>query len=241
MPEIHKFAVYFLFILFYFILHVRQVVLWINNCGSGDLGCFCSAFPPTSDFLCPLQALSPFLFLSSLCSRGAIVSQHHTLRFKTKQNQQTTIHLFSRLLLRCPTMSQHNLGQIQPFEANPHPSLVKYVILNPQLFDLSNHWPENRVDVCTFTPRWVVVVFFLPQNVGKALRATWKCLMLGLYNFALGYSTPITVAATFVPDYHPGRNTSWSAPCTPPLLPTQTLPDCKRLTLTSICALSHVF
>lgn len=46
------------------------------------------------------------------------------------------------------------------------------------------------------------------KNVGKALRATWKCLMLGLYNFALGYSTPITVAATFVPDYHPGRNTS---------------------------------
>ncbi|XP_074541408.1 required for drug-induced death protein 1-like [Halichoeres trimaculatus] len=46
------------------------------------------------------------------------------------------------------------------------------------------------------------------KNVGKAMRATWKCLMLGLYNFALGYSTPITVAATFVPDFHPGRNTS---------------------------------
>lgn len=46
------------------------------------------------------------------------------------------------------------------------------------------------------------------KNVGKALRATWKCLMLGLYNFALGYSTPITVAATFVPDYHPGRSSS---------------------------------
>ncbi|XP_049914186.1 uncharacterized protein C1orf115-like [Epinephelus moara] len=46
------------------------------------------------------------------------------------------------------------------------------------------------------------------KNVGKALRCTWKCLMLGLYNFALGYSTPITVAATFVPDFHPGRNTS---------------------------------
>lgn len=44
------------------------------------------------------------------------------------------------------------------------------------------------------------------KNVGKALRSTWKCLMLGLYNFALGYSTPITVAATFVPDFHPGRN-----------------------------------
>nr|XP_046228262.1 uncharacterized protein C1orf115-like isoform X2 [Scatophagus argus] len=46
------------------------------------------------------------------------------------------------------------------------------------------------------------------KNVGKALRVTWKCLMLGLYNFALGYSTPITVAATFVPDFHPGRNTT---------------------------------
>ncbi|XP_034383267.1 uncharacterized protein C1orf115-like [Cyclopterus lumpus] len=44
------------------------------------------------------------------------------------------------------------------------------------------------------------------KNAGKALRCTWKCLMLGLYNFALGYSTPIVVAATFVPDFHPGRN-----------------------------------
>uniref|UniRef100_A0A3Q3WZL0 Uncharacterized protein n=1 Tax=Mola mola TaxID=94237 RepID=A0A3Q3WZL0_MOLML len=42
------------------------------------------------------------------------------------------------------------------------------------------------------------------KNVGRAIRATWKCLMLGLYNFALGYSTPIT---TFVPDFHPGRDT----------------------------------
>ncbi|XP_026174960.1 uncharacterized protein C1orf115-like [Mastacembelus armatus] len=44
------------------------------------------------------------------------------------------------------------------------------------------------------------------KNVGKAMHATWKCLMLGLYNFALGYSTPITVAATFIPDFHPARN-----------------------------------
>ncbi|KAF7661394.1 hypothetical protein LDENG_00263050 [Lucifuga dentata] len=46
------------------------------------------------------------------------------------------------------------------------------------------------------------------KNIGKALRSTWKCLMLGLYNFALSYSTPITVAATFVPDFHPGRTTA---------------------------------
>lgn len=44
------------------------------------------------------------------------------------------------------------------------------------------------------------------KNVGKALHYTWKCLMLGLYNFALGYSTPITVAATFVPDFHQSRD-----------------------------------
>ncbi|XP_058470269.1 required for drug-induced death protein 1-like [Solea solea] len=44
------------------------------------------------------------------------------------------------------------------------------------------------------------------KNVGKALRSSWKCLMLGLYNFALGYSTPMAMAATFVPDFHRGRN-----------------------------------
>ncbi|XP_028295873.1 uncharacterized protein C1orf115-like [Gouania willdenowi] len=44
------------------------------------------------------------------------------------------------------------------------------------------------------------------KNVGKALRVTWKCLMLGLYNFALGYSTPVTAAATLVTDVHRGRN-----------------------------------
>ncbi|XP_029966085.1 uncharacterized protein C1orf115 homolog [Salarias fasciatus] len=44
------------------------------------------------------------------------------------------------------------------------------------------------------------------KNVGKALRATWKCFKLGLYNFALAYSTPITVAAAFAPDFHPGRD-----------------------------------
>lgn len=49
-------------------------------------------------------------------------------------------------------------------------------------------------------------VWFVFQNVGKALRCTWKCLKLGLYNFALGYSTPIMMAAAFVPDYHQGRD-----------------------------------
>uniref|UniRef100_A0A1A8BBP9 Chromosome 1 open reading frame 115 n=2 Tax=Nothobranchius kadleci TaxID=1051664 RepID=A0A1A8BBP9_NOTKA len=44
------------------------------------------------------------------------------------------------------------------------------------------------------------------KNVGKALRTTWKCLMLGFYNFALAYSTPITVAAAFSPDFHHDRS-----------------------------------
>ncbi|KAM9778136.1 uncharacterized protein ACBT44_000059 [Syngnathus typhle] len=46
----------------------------------------------------------------------------------------------------------------------------------------------------------------LRKNVGKALRSTWKCLMLGLYNLALCYSTPTNVVATFVPDFSPARN-----------------------------------
>ncbi|XP_029903302.1 uncharacterized protein C1orf115-like [Myripristis murdjan] len=43
------------------------------------------------------------------------------------------------------------------------------------------------------------------KNVGKVLRSSWKCLVLGLYNFALGYSTPIAAAASFVPEFHPGQ------------------------------------
>lgn len=43
------------------------------------------------------------------------------------------------------------------------------------------------------------------KNVGKALRYSWKCLMLGLQNFTVGYSTPLSAAATVVPDFHPGR------------------------------------
>ncbi|ROL47004.1 hypothetical protein DPX16_20656 [Anabarilius grahami] len=42
------------------------------------------------------------------------------------------------------------------------------------------------------------------KNVGKALRYSWKCLMLGLQNFTVGYSTPLSAAATIVPDFHPG-------------------------------------
>ncbi|XP_076026643.1 required for drug-induced death protein 1-like [Genypterus blacodes] len=44
------------------------------------------------------------------------------------------------------------------------------------------------------------------KNVGKALRSSWKYLMLGLYNFSMSYTTPIAMAATFVPDFHPSRN-----------------------------------
>ncbi|RVE55820.1 hypothetical protein OJAV_G00229740 [Oryzias javanicus] len=44
------------------------------------------------------------------------------------------------------------------------------------------------------------------KNVGKALRITWKCFMLGLYNFALGYAAPVTVTAAFGTDSNLGRN-----------------------------------
>ncbi|XP_061668439.1 required for drug-induced death protein 1 [Syngnathoides biaculeatus] len=44
------------------------------------------------------------------------------------------------------------------------------------------------------------------KNVGKALKSTWKCLMLGLYNFALGYAAPIAAVAAFVPEFGPARN-----------------------------------
>ncbi|KAK2885433.1 hypothetical protein QQF64_021199 [Cirrhinus molitorella] len=42
------------------------------------------------------------------------------------------------------------------------------------------------------------------KNVGKALRYSWKCLMLGLQNFTVGYSTPYSATASVVPDFHPG-------------------------------------
>ncbi|CAB1340103.1 unnamed protein product [Coregonus sp. 'balchen'] len=44
------------------------------------------------------------------------------------------------------------------------------------------------------------------KNVGKALRYSWKCLMLGLHSMAAGYSTPLTAAATLVPEFHAGRD-----------------------------------
>lgn len=47
-------------------------------------------------------------------------------------------------------------------------------------------------------------ILFVLQNVGKALRYSWKCLMLGLQNFTVGYSTPLSAAASIVPDFHPG-------------------------------------
>ncbi|XP_056305437.1 required for drug-induced death protein 1 [Danio aesculapii] len=42
------------------------------------------------------------------------------------------------------------------------------------------------------------------KNVGKALRYSWKCLMLGLQNFTVGYSTPFSTASSIIPDFHPG-------------------------------------
>ncbi|KAL7859701.1 hypothetical protein SRHO_G00148480 [Serrasalmus rhombeus] len=43
------------------------------------------------------------------------------------------------------------------------------------------------------------------KNVGKALRYSWKCLMFGLQNFTVGHSTPLSAAATLVPEFKAGR------------------------------------
>ncbi len=55
----------------------------------------------------------------------------------------------------------------------------------------------------------IISVLFVLQNVGKALRYSWKCLMLGLQNFTVGYSTPLSAAASVVPDFHPGAAWGW--------------------------------
>ncbi|XP_041638070.1 uncharacterized protein C1orf115-like [Cheilinus undulatus] len=36
------------------------------------------------------------------------------------------------------------------------------------------------------------------KNVGKALRFTWRCFMLGLQNMASTYSTPLSAVSTVV-------------------------------------------
>ncbi|GAA6101906.1 uncharacterized protein C1orf115 homolog [Tachysurus ichikawai] len=43
------------------------------------------------------------------------------------------------------------------------------------------------------------------KNVRKALRYSWKCLLLGLQNFTVGYCTP-NVPAAFVPEFRPSSD-----------------------------------
>ncbi|KAL2098725.1 hypothetical protein ACEWY4_005205 [Coilia grayii] len=40
------------------------------------------------------------------------------------------------------------------------------------------------------------------KNVGKAVRFSWKCLVAGLQSFSAAYSTPLSAAATIIPDMH---------------------------------------
>ncbi|KAK7153130.1 hypothetical protein R3I93_011130 [Phoxinus phoxinus] len=46
----------------------------------------------------------------------------------------------------------------------------------------------------------------LRKNVGKALRYSWKCLVVGLQNFSTAYSMPLGAATTIVPDIHRARS-----------------------------------
>ncbi|KAM9466813.1 required for drug-induced death protein 1 [Clarias gariepinus] len=38
------------------------------------------------------------------------------------------------------------------------------------------------------------------KNFGKAIRYTWKCLVVGLQTFSTSYSGPLSAASTLVPD-----------------------------------------
>ncbi|KAG7461052.1 hypothetical protein MATL_G00205970 [Megalops atlanticus] len=46
------------------------------------------------------------------------------------------------------------------------------------------------------------------KNVGKALQFSWKCLLAGLQSFTTGYATPLSAAASFIPDLHTARSRS---------------------------------
>ncbi|XP_026141947.1 uncharacterized protein C1orf115 homolog [Carassius auratus] len=45
----------------------------------------------------------------------------------------------------------------------------------------------------------------LRKNMGKALRYSWKCLVVGLQNLSTAYSMPLGAGATIVPDIHRAR------------------------------------
>ncbi|KAF4102314.1 required for drug-induced death protein 1 [Onychostoma macrolepis] len=45
----------------------------------------------------------------------------------------------------------------------------------------------------------------LRKNMGKALRYSWKCLVVGLQNLSTAYSMPLGVGVTIVPDIHRAR------------------------------------
>ncbi|KAJ8333321.1 hypothetical protein SKAU_G00422170 [Synaphobranchus kaupii] len=43
------------------------------------------------------------------------------------------------------------------------------------------------------------------KNVGKALRFSWKCLVVGLQSFTAAYSTPVSVATVLITNPHRHR------------------------------------
>jgi len=46
------------------------------------------------------------------------------------------------------------------------------------------------------------------QNMGKALRYSWKCLVVGLQNLSTAYSMPLGASAAIVPDLQRARSSN---------------------------------
>lgn len=72
------------------------------------------------------------------------------------------------------------------------------IVFNLVVIDLNTRggYRKNKIKALMF--------FFsgLLQNVGKALRFSWRCLVTGLQSMASVYSTPLSSVATVVTNVH---------------------------------------
>uniref|UniRef100_A0A3Q4ICS7 Uncharacterized protein n=1 Tax=Neolamprologus brichardi TaxID=32507 RepID=A0A3Q4ICS7_NEOBR len=63
---------------------------------------------------------------------------------------------------------------------------------------------EEREETYRKNKMKALMLFFsgLVQNVGKALRFSWRCLVTGLQSMVSVYSTPLSAVATVVTNVH---------------------------------------